>query len=345
MYGNPNAGPSGYPGNPSSGPPGYPGASGPPGYPGVSSGPPAYPGNAGAGGPPGAGYGGMPATGGIYPGPPGGGGYPSYPPGGNMQPGFGAPMGGPPTTMRPPGSGPPSGGGGYPAIGPPGSGLSGAAPSALQPPKSSVMFFSTSGGVAVPTTMTPPPSNFPDSTLAPPGSVQLGMPPPPATLGASAPFGSVPALSGPPSGGYAAPTAFMNPGMPSAFGSAPNLAGPIMAAPVNTSTMSGMVQAPDAQAASAGAPLPLIDEMDLSIQCNPSFLRATVSKIVGNQGSATNSKIPLGLVCKPMAGDVGTSNDEIDVVDFGTTGIVRCKRCRTYINPFVTWADNGRRWR
>ncbi|KAJ1439167.1 Sec23/Sec24 trunk domain-containing protein, partial [Ochromonadaceae sp. CCMP2298] len=32
----------------------------------------------------------------------------------------------------------------------------------------------------------------------------------------------------------------------------------------------------------------------------------------------------------------------IEVVDFGSTGIVRCKRCRTYINPFVTWADNGR---
>jgi protein transport protein SEC24 len=36
---------------------------------------------------------------------------------------------------------------------------------------------------------------------------------------------------------------------------------------------------------------------------------------------------------------------EIEVVDFGATGIVRCKRCRTYINPYVTWADNGRRWR
>jgi protein transport protein SEC24 len=46
-----------------------------------------------------------------------------------------------------------------------------------------------------------------------------------------------------------------------------------------------------------------------------------------------------------MAGDVGIGNDLVDVVDFGSTGIVRCKRCRTYINPFVTWTDNGRRWR
>ena len=95
----------------------------------------------------------------------------------------------------------------------------------------------------------------------------------------------------------------------------------------------------------ASAPLPLIDEMDLSIVCNPMFLRPTVSKIVQSQTAANNSRIPIGLVCKPMAGDVGTENAEIEVVDFGATGIVRCKRCRTYINPYVTWADNGRRWR
>jgi len=100
-----------------------------------------------------------------------------------------------------------------------------------------------------------------------------------------------------------------------------------------------------ATASSQGAPLPLIDEMDLSIQCNPIFLRPSVTKIVGSQATANACKIPLGIICKPMAGDVGTDNDEIEVVDFGATGIVRCKRCRTYINPYVTWADNGRRWR
>jgi protein transport protein SEC24 len=56
-------------------------------------------------------------------------------------------------------------------------------------------------------------------------------------------------------------------------------------------------------------------------------------------------QIPIGVVCKPMAGDRGTDNELIDVVDFGATGIVRCKRCRTYVNPYVSWTDNGRRWR
>ena len=31
-------------------------------------------------------------------------------------------------------------------------------------------------------------------------------------------------------------------------------------------------------------------------------------------------------------------------LDAGTP-IVRCKKCRTYMNPFVEWDMNGRRWR
>jgi Sec23/Sec24 zinc finger len=32
----------------------------------------------------------------------------------------------------------------------------------------------------------------------------------------------------------------------------------------------------------------------------------------------------------------------VAVSSMGSAGIVRCKRCRTYINPFVTWTDGGR---
>ena len=91
--------------------------------------------------------------------------------------------------------------------------------------------------------------------------------------------------------------------------------------------------------------LPLINDMDLTCECNPQFMQASVSKMVVSQSAATASKIPLGIVIKPMAGDKGAGNDLVDVVDFGTTGIIRCKRCRTYINPYVTWTDNGRRWK
>ena len=35
----------------------------------------------------------------------------------------------------------------------------------------------------------------------------------------------------------------------------------------------------------------------------------------------------------------------VPVVNFGNCGVIRCRRCRTYMNPFVSWLDAGRRWR
>ena len=33
------------------------------------------------------------------------------------------------------------------------------------------------------------------------------------------------------------------------------------------------------------------------------------------------------------------------LIDFGSSGIIRCRRCRTYVNPYVTFTDSGRKWR
>lgn len=33
------------------------------------------------------------------------------------------------------------------------------------------------------------------------------------------------------------------------------------------------------------------------------------------------------------------------IVNFASTGIIRCRRCRTYVNPYVTFTDAGRKWR
>jgi len=90
--------------------------------------------------------------------------------------------------------------------------------------------------------------------------------------------------------------------------------------------------------------LPMLSEVDLSIASNPRFMRFTVSKIPNSQNNAAATKLPLGVVIQPMALDA-SGEDSIDVVNFGATGIVRCKKCRTYINPFVSWHDAGRRWR
>eukprot|EP01036_Dinobryon_divergens_P040254 gene40254-53196_t len=254
---------------------------------------------------------------------------------GQMQPPIpppsGSPMGGPPQFT----SGPPQ----YGSVGPPGQNM--------PAPKSNVQFFSLAGGTPTPSTappsqMPPPPSNIQDVQHynGPP----TGMVPPPSGVSAATAnfIAGPPALGGMPpgmQGGYAAqqeypgqlygaPPANSMSGMPTAFDSSSNLN-----------------QNQDPSQSGGSQQLPGIEEMDMSIQCNPSFLRCTTGKLLNTQVAANSSRIPIGAICRPMAGDHDTENPQIDVVDFGVTGIVRCKRCRTYINPFVSWVDNGRRWR
>lgn len=49
-------------------------------------------------------------------------------------------------------------------------------------------------------------------------------------------------------------------------------------------------------------------------------------------------QLPLGLIVQPLS----ETDAEVPTVNLGSAGIVRCKRCRTYINPFVRWVDGGR---
>jgi len=51
--------------------------------------------------------------------------------------------------------------------------------------------------------------------------------------------------------------------------------------------------------------------------------------------------MPLGVIVHPLAG----KPEEVPIVGPDSAGIVRCRRCRTYINPFVQWSDGGRRFR
>lgn len=72
-------------------------------------------------------------------------------------------------------------------------------------------------------------------------------------------------------------------------------------------------------------------------------MRFSVNAIPATQALLTKSSIPLGCVIEPLAPQEG--DDRVPVVNFGASGIVRCRRCRTYINPFVPFTDGGRRWR
>ena len=48
-------------------------------------------------------------------------------------------------------------------------------------------------------------------------------------------------------------------------------------------------------------------------------------------------QLPVGAVVHPLA-----DPQDVPVIGLDHGGIVRCKRCRTYINPFVRWSDGGR---
>jgi protein transport protein SEC24 len=62
-----------------------------------------------------------------------------------------------------------------------------------------------------------------------------------------------------------------------------------------------------------------------------------------SQSLVSRWHLPLGAVVCPLA--EAPDGEEVPVVNHATTGIIRCRRCRTYVNPYVTFTDGGRKWR
>ncbi|KAI3693498.1 hypothetical protein L1987_76441 [Smallanthus sonchifolius] len=79
------------------------------------------------------------------------------------------------------------------------------------------------------------------------------------------------------------------------------------------------------------------------MNCNSRYLRLTTSAIPNSQSLVSRWHLPLGAVVCPLA--EAPEGEEVPIVNFATTGIVRCRRCRTYVNPYVTFTDGGRKWR
>jgi len=80
-------------------------------------------------------------------------------------------------------------------------------------------------------------------------------------------------------------------------------------------------------------------------QCHPRFMRLTVNAFPNSQALAQRFNLPFGIAIQPMHLYPGQTQDDVPVVNFGASGVMRCRRCRTYINPFVSFLDAGRRWR
>eukprot|EP00668_Euglena_longa_P001484 GGOE01001763.1.p1 GENE.GGOE01001763.1~~GGOE01001763.1.p1 ORF type:complete len:1011 (+),score=170.21 GGOE01001763.1:68-3034(+) len=80
--------------------------------------------------------------------------------------------------------------------------------------------------------------------------------------------------------------------------------------------------------------------------CNPHAIRTTFGSIPQTQPIIqimAKWAVPFGAIVQPLA----PSDVPLPVVNFaklGNLGVVRCRTCLTYVNPYVQFTEGGRRW-
>ncbi|CAK7209018.1 COPII subunit [Sporothrix curviconia] len=79
-----------------------------------------------------------------------------------------------------------------------------------------------------------------------------------------------------------------------------------------------------------------------SANCLPKYVRSTINAVPTNHSLLKKSKLPFALIIQPYA-SLHDLDDDVPVIQDQV--ISRCRRCRSYINPFVTFVDHGHRWR
>ena len=76
---------------------------------------------------------------------------------------------------------------------------------------------------------------------------------------------------------------------------------------------------------------------------SPKFARLTLNNIPASAEALASTALPLGLVLQPLA-PLQEGEQAVPVLDFGEPGPPRCRRCRTYINPFMTFRSGGNKF-
>lgn len=66
----------------------------------------------------------------------------------------------------------------------------------------------------------------------------------------------------------------------------------------------------------------------------------TVGSIPKSAAVRLKAKLPIALVVQPLA----PTEYETRAINFGLSGVIRCRACRAYINPFVEFKDNYGLW-
>ncbi|GLI64093.1 hypothetical protein VaNZ11_007265, partial [Volvox africanus] len=77
--------------------------------------------------------------------------------------------------------------------------------------------------------------------------------------------------------------------------------------------------------------------------CSSDNMRMTINAIPVSTALRARMAMPLGVIVHPMADEC--HGRTVPVVQLNQAGIVRCRRCRTYMNPFIQWTDAGRRFK
>lgn len=76
---------------------------------------------------------------------------------------------------------------------------------------------------------------------------------------------------------------------------------------------------------------------------SPKFARLTLNNIPSTFDFLASTGLPLGMILHPLA-RLDAGEQRIPVLDFGETGPPRCRRCRTYINPFMSFRSGGNKF-
>lgn len=73
---------------------------------------------------------------------------------------------------------------------------------------------------------------------------------------------------------------------------------------------------------------------------SPRLCRLTLNCVPTTGELLTLTHLPLALLIQPLA-KLKPEEEQIPVLDFGEMGPPRCRRCRTYINPFMQFVQGG----
>ena len=86
---------------------------------------------------------------------------------------------------------------------------------------------------------------------------------------------------------------------------------------------------------------PVATSLARKYSASSKFVRLATNAIPNSVELKKQWCLPSAAIIQPLA-DV---DEPVPVVNFGVAGIIRCRQCRTYVNPFVQFVDGGRRWK